>query len=120
MQDYNEKNPNRICIIKEIEKIIKEKNDNILKDINFEKIIDYFLSTLHNELNHKENKNTEFLNDDYDEQIAYHNFEKYYSQQNESLIQNLFFGIKEIITNFKCCGLKKYSFEECIEILWKG
>ena len=118
MQDYNEKNPNRICIIKEIEKIIKEKNDNILKDINFEKIIDYFLSTLHNELNHKENKNTEFLKDDYDEQIAYHNFEKYYSQQNESLIQNLFFGIKEIITNFKCCGLKKYSFEECRYILF--
>ena len=29
----------------------------------------------------------------------------------QSIIQNLFFGVKEITIYYKCCGLQKYRYE---------
>ena len=84
---------------------------NVLKDINFEKLIDFILNKLHEELNNKQNINNETLKEDYDEQLIYKNFENNFLVQNDSIIQKVFFGVKEISTLYNCCGLTKYSFD---------
>ena len=111
MKDEGKDNFNRLNIIKDIEEYLKENNKNI-KIINFECLINIILTKLHQELNRKENNNSSFKDDDYDENMGFNNFQNFYLKYNESNIQKLFFGFKEIITNFKCCGLKKYFFEE--------
>ena len=111
MKDEGKDNFNRLNIIKDIEEYLKENNKNI-KIINFECLINIILTKLHQELNRKENNNSSFKDDDYDENMGFNNFQNFYLKYNESDIQKLFFGFKEIITNFKCCGLKKYFFEE--------
>ena len=100
-------------IIKKIEIKIEEIDKNILKDINYAKLTDFILTELHKELNTKGNINKVVVNGDYDEKTSFDNFEKEYLKHNDSQIQKLFFGYNEIITYFKCCGLKKYNFEEC-------
>ena len=99
-------------------KEIKQKiNENILEDIHFEKIIDFFLTELHEKLCQKKlyyyNIDNEYYND---ENTAYENFEKY---RNKSIIQELFFGVKEQIQQCSYCNMSKYNFViyKCINIL---
>ena len=108
MKDYENKNSNNCDkIIIDIEKKID------LKDLKFENLINYILRTLHQEINSKIISNNPPPSDDTDEKISFNNFLKYYNDQNESIIKNLFFGFKEIIKLYKCCYITKYKFEVC-------
>ena len=110
MMNYNKKN---ILGCKQdildLEKKIKiiQKDDTILS--NFEKLIDFILNNMHKELNTKQKLNTNAPKGDYDENISYYTFRKWFSEQNESIIQKYFFGIIERIELYNCCGLKKYN-----------
>jgi len=97
--------------ILDLEKKIKiiQKDDTILS--NFGKLIDFILNQLHKELNRKQKLNTNAPKGDYDEIISYITFKKWFSEQNESIIQKYFFGIIERIELYNCCGLKKYNFD---------
>ena len=109
--NFMENNDINLSQINEIQKVINKINSAILKDINFEKLINFVLNQLHNELNQKNKKNIELPKEDYDEQMAYDNFKNYYFEQNESIIQKTFFGLKKIASFFKCCELIMYKFE---------
>lgn len=121
LKNYEEKinNLNQTKIIIDIEEKVKELNRNILNNMNFEELIEIILIILHEESNSEEINNLELPDEDYDERLAYKNFEKYYLNHNKSTIQESFFGVKEIITNYKCCGLKKYKFEEFKYIIFE-
>ena len=45
--------------------------------------------------------------------MAYNNTIKNFYEQNDSYIQNVFFGFKEIINTYNCCKKIKYNFELC-------
>ena len=112
MKNYSEKNySNCDKLIYDLIKRINEENQNILRNLNFEQIFNFILIKLHKELNKKQIIKKELPKDDYDENIAYNNFINNFSEQNNSEIQKIFFGLKEIIDIYKCCTLKKYSFE---------
>ena len=98
--------------IKKIESKIKELNKDI-SDLNFENLLNFILDKLHEELNNKKIISKENPKDDNDEKISYDNFKKYYFEQNDSLIQKTFFGVKEANILYNCCQLTKYSFEIC-------
>ena len=98
--------------IKKIESKIKELNKDI-SDLNFENLLNFILDKLHEELNNKKIVSKENPKDDNDEKISYDNFKKYYFEQNDSLIQKTFFGVKEANILYNCCQLTKYSFEIC-------
>ena len=98
--------------IKKIENKIKELQKDIL-EFNFEKLLNFILDKLHEELNNKKIINKEKPKDDNDEKISYDNFKKYYFEQNDSIIQKTFFGVKEANILYNCCQLTKYSFEIC-------
>jgi len=98
--------------INKIENKIKEFNINI-SELNFEKLLNFILDKLHEELNNKKIISQEKPKDDNDEKISYDNFQKYYFEQNDSIIQKIFFGVKEINILYNCCQLTKYSFEIC-------
>ena len=100
-----------INIINDIEKQINNLDENIIKSHSFQKLIDFILDKLHEELNVKQNENENNAKDIYDEKNSYENYKKNFQENNESIISKLFFGIKEIITYYKCCGLKKYNFD---------
>ena len=99
-----------ICI-NEIENKINEINLNVLKDVNFEKLIDFILNKLHEELNNKKFLNNEELKEDYEWELLYKNFKSDYLTHNDSIIQKIFFGVKERVILYNCCGLTKYSFD---------
>ena len=113
MKCYEKDYFNCINIINEIEKKINELDKSILQNINFEKLINFILDKLHEELNSKKIMNIELPKGEYDEKNSYKNFYNYYYNQNKSEIQNIFFGIKEIINEYNCCGLIKYIFDIC-------
>ena len=114
MNDYEQNSLNDDEYIINIGKKLKELDKkNVLENINFKNVLESILDELHNEVNIKQIINIEYNNYDYDENMAYKNFQNNYFQQNESQIQKLFFGVKEIITYFGCCKLEKYSFEIC-------
>lgn len=98
--------------IKKIENKIKELKKDI-SELNFENLINFVLDKLHEELNNKKIINKENPKDDNDEKISYDNFKKYYFEQNDSIIQRTFFGVKETNILYNCCQLTKYSFEIC-------
>ena len=81
-------------------------------DINFEKLIDFILTELHKELKNKQTKNYELSKDYNNSKKSYKSFEKYY-EQDKSIIQKIFFGIKEIIRKHSCCGIEENSFDYC-------
>ena len=90
---------------------INELNQDILKQLDFKNLIDFILTTLHNELNEKKNENKIIDCEDYDENLSFYKFKTNYENQNKSIIQNIFFGIIENISHYNCCGLIKYNFD---------
>ena len=74
---------------------------------NIDNLIKYIIETLHSEFN-KKNNNTNWLDEfnKKDKNPSYEEFLKCYKENNDSIIQQLFFGIKEKIS--KCC-----ECEEC-------
>ena len=74
---------------------------------NIDNLIKYIIETLHSEFN-KKNNNTNWLDEfnKKDKNPSYEEFLKCYKENNDSIIQKLFFGVKEKIT--KCC-----ECEEC-------
>ena len=74
---------------------------------NIDNLIKYIIETLHSEFN-KKNNNTNWLDEfnKKDQNPSYEEFLKCYKENNDSIIQQLFFGIKEKIS--KCC-----ECEEC-------
>ena len=115
MNNYSEQNF-QICdkVIYDLNKRINELNNNNNKSLNFEQLIDFILSKLHKELNNKQILRNEIQKDDeVDEIMAYNNTIKNFYEQNDSYIQNIFFGFKEIINTYNCCKIIKYNFELC-------
>ena len=74
---------------------------------NIDNLIKYIIETLHSEFN-KKKSNTNWLDEfnKKDKNPSYEEFLKCYKENNDSIIQKLFFGVKEKIT--KCC-----ECEEC-------
>ena len=90
-------NPKDDSIIKKIEEKIETIDKYyLLKDLNIAKFIDFLLTELHKELNRKGDINMESLDGDYDEKMSFKNFQKEYLKHNDSEIQKLFFGFREI------------------------
>jgi len=101
---------NDLTIINEIYKKIYEINSNF--KMNFKNLIDFLLKLLHKEFNINKNYlNKNNPKGDFDEKLAYKEFKKNYFESNDSFIQKTFFGIKEIMLTYKCCGLTKYFYE---------
>ena len=101
-------------IVSDLESKINLLNKDIIINSNFEKLIEFILTYMHSELNKRQiMNNNDLKNEDYDENIAFNFFTKKYQDQNDSEIEKTFFGFKERIDNYKCCKLKKYSFEIC-------
>lgn len=92
---------------------INELNKTILGNSNFEELINFILNKFHEELNNKIIFNKQLPKGDSDEKIAFNNFKKYYFEQNDSIIQKLFFNVIENIEVYKCCKLKQYNFNIC-------
>ena len=101
---------NDLTTINEIYKKIYEINSNF--KMNFKNLIDFLLKLLHKEFNTNKNYlNKNNPKGDFDEKLAYKEFKKNYFESNDSFIQKTFFGIKEIMITYKCCGLTKYFYE---------
>jgi len=98
--------------INKIENKIKEFYIDI-SELNFEKLFNFILDKLHEELNNKKVISIEMPKEDFDKKILYENFKKYYFEQNDSIILKTFFGVKEINIFYNCCQLIKNSFEIC-------
>ena len=108
IDNYELNNLKSLNIIHELEEEINKIGKNNLQ--NFKMLIDFILTKLHEELNKKQILNNEYTKEENIEKNAFNNFCEFYFKQNESFIQNLFFGIKEIQTDYKCCNLSKYKF----------
>ena len=103
-------NTNDLTIINEIYKKIYEINSNF--KMNFKNLIDALLTLLHKEFNTNKNYlNKNNHKGDFDEKLVYKEFKQNYLENNDSFIQRTFFGIKEIMITYKCCGLTKYFYE---------
>ena len=112
LQNYSQKNyPNCEKSIEDLVNIINQKDINVLKNVDFGKLINFFINKCHEELNTKQKTNKKPPEKDYNEKISYYNYKNYFLEQNESAIQNYFCGIKEETQLYKCCKLTKYSFE---------
>ena len=106
---YKFLNTNDLTIINEIYRKINEINSNF--KMNFKNLIDFLLKLLHKEFNTKNKLNKNNQEGDFDEKLAYKEFKKNYFERNDSFIQKSFFGIKEIVITYKCCGLTKYFYD---------
>ena len=107
---YRKNAKNSLVIINEIEKTINDINPKALT--NFLSVIKFILTKMHEELNKKRVLNDNYYKEEkYQEDDAYNEFKDNYFSQNESKIQEIFFGIKEKISNLKCCSLSIFSFE---------
>ena len=105
--------------IEEFKKIIP-RNFNY----NFDNLLKYIIETLHYELNKNNNNNNINWLDEFnkkDKNPSYEDFLKCYKKNNDSIIEKLFFGVKEKIS--KCCECeecdKKYEitkFERIFEL----
>ena len=86
-------------------------NDLITKNhsANIDSILKFILLNLHKEL--KENENEEILENVRNNCTDLSEYEYYDNKFNNSLIQKLFFGIKEKITLCKNCRYQSHSFE---------
>ena len=111
INNFMRKDKIMVDLIKKIEEKIIEINPQLIIDLNFEKLINFILDKLHDELNNKTKNDLEIPKEEYDVDSIYNNFRKYYFSQNESFIQKIFFGIKETIIYYKCCELIKYKFD---------
>ena len=108
-----EKNNNNLnSIIYKVKKTKNELNNENIKNINNEKLIylSLILEKLHKELNINQVPNLNYLKEDLNEDNCYNSFIENY-KQNRSIIQNIFYGIKENIINCSICGPIKYSFD---------
>lgn len=108
LNEYENNNPYSIEIINKVEKIIKKEDSNYSNC--FDTLIEFILWKSHEELNINKNSKKEIFLEKFDEDNAYKNFKKYFND-NDSKIQNIFFGIKEIIAKSECCKLRNYNFE---------
>ena len=107
---YKFLNTNDLAIINELYKKIYEINSNF--KMNFKNLIGFLLALLHKEFNSNNNyldKNNP--EGDFDEKLSYKIFKKNFFESNDSFIQRTFFGVKEIMITYKCCGLTKYFYE---------
>ena len=106
--------------IEEFKKILDKNYGNF--DYKIDSLIKYIIETLHKELNKKKNK-PNWL-DEFNEEAknpTIEDFLKCYKNNNDSIIQQLFFGIKE--KKLKCDDCKEYytnfeitKFEKLIEL----
>ena len=111
MKSFKEKNISKCRdIISDLNNEIK-LDEQIPDEKDFEYLINFILSKLHEEMKKGKTTDQEWKKDDFDENTALYNFNKFYLKQNNSDIQHLFFGTKKNIEFFPCCGLKNYSFE---------
>ena len=108
----NNNNNNLNAIIYKVKKTKNEINNEILKNINNEQLIylNLILKKLHEELNINQFPNLNYLREGPNEIICLNSFMQNY-KQNKSIIQDIFFGIKESIINCNICGTIKYSFD---------
>ena len=83
------------------------------KNINIKILLNFILDKLHSELNEKKSEEKQDFNDDINESEelkSYKEFLNYY-KINNSPIQDLFYGEKEVITRCSLCKKTKYFFD---------
>ena len=111
MKYYIVEDKNYKDVINEIEYFIKEQENEIIANINFQKLIDFILSKLHEELNTKRQLLIEITQSEVDQKQGYAKFKEQYCSSNNSKIKDLFYGIKEQIINNSCCNIQKYQYD---------
>ena len=96
-------------MIVEFKKLVEKANVNF----NIKSIIKFILDKLHNELNECENiENQMEVNVcGLQESKIYEVFTDLYNKNNKSIIQQLFYGEKELISKCSSCKATQYSFE---------
>jgi len=96
-------------MIVEFKKLLEKANQNL----NIYSIIKFILDKLHNELNEFKNIENQIEVNvcGLEESKIYTVFTNLYNKNNKSIIQQLFYGEKELITQCSSCNLTQYSFE---------
>ena len=96
-------------MIVEFKKLVEKANQNL----DIKSVIKFILDKLHNELNEFKNiENQMEVNVcGLDESKIYSVFTNLYNKNNKSIIQQLFYGEKELITKCSSCNTTQYSFE---------
>ena len=98
-------------IINDMESKLDLKDKNVIQNSNCgEKLIDIILKELHKELNTKSNSEYTFYKRGNNENFIYKNFLEKFKQQNDSIIKDLFLGIKEMDIYYKCCNFLNNDF----------
>ena len=96
-------------MIVEFKKLLEKANQNL----DIKSVIKFILDKLHKELNEFKNieNQIEINVCGLEESKIYTVFNNLYNKNNKSIIQQLFFGEKEIITKCSSCNISQYSFE---------
>ena len=96
-------------MIVEFKKLVEKASLNL----DMKSVIKFILDKLHNELNEFKNiENQMEVNVcGLEESEIYNAFTNLYNKSNKSIIQQLFYGEKEIITQCSSCNTTQYSFE---------
>ena len=89
-----------------LDQIVKKLSliNPMIKDIqanNVEKLINFIIMTLHEELNEKQKKNSINIrtqDNQYNEQLTLNYFRKEFLSENQSIINNIFYGTSHSLT----------------------
>ena len=92
------------------EEILNKLSNQKLKSPDFKKLIKFILSTLDNELNIKQSNKTIKI-EDYDQSFANKKFNEVIESKKNSIIFQLFCGIKKIFFNYQDCKTTKYKLK---------
>ena len=93
----------------EFKKLVEKENQNL----DLKSVIKFILDKLHKELNEFKNieNQIEINVCGLEESKIYTVFTNLYNKNNKSIVQQLFFGEKELITKCSSCNNTQYSFE---------
>ena len=96
-------------MIVEFKKLVEKANQNL----DIKSVIKFILDKLHKELNEFKNieNQIEINVCGLEESKIYTVFNNLYNKNNKSIIQQLFYGEKELITKCSLCNTTQYSFE---------
>ena len=92
------------------EEILSKISNQNLKNLDFKKLIKLILSTLDNEFSAKKNDKTIKI-EDYDQSFANNKFISDIEFKKDSIIFQLFCGIKKIFFNYQNCKTTKYKIK---------
>ena len=109
-----------------LDQIVKKLSliNPMIKDIqanNAEKLINIIITTLHKELNEKQNKNSiniSIQDNQYNEQLTLNFFRKEFLSENQSMISNIFYGTSHSLTQCSKCHYYLNDFEAYLLLIF--